>query len=66
MYSRILRENKTMIILDMPLLKMAEEAEEDLATSISLATFQIFLKISLEKVLVVEKEQESQTTEARI
>ena len=55
-----------MIILDMPLLKMAEEEEVDLATSISLASFQIFLKISLEKVLEVGEEQESQTIEAQI
>ena len=66
MYSQILRENKIMIILDMPLLKMAEEGEVDLATSIFRATFQIFLKISLEKVLEVGEGQESQTIEAQI
>ena len=66
MYSQILRENKTMIILDMPLLKMAEEEEVHSATSISQAIFQIFLKISLEKVLEVGEEQESQTIEAQI
>ena len=51
-----------MIILDMPLLKMAEEEEVGLVTSISLVIFQIFLKISLEKVLAEVEEQENQTT----
>ena len=60
------RENKTTIILDMPLLKMAEEEEEDLATSISLAIFQISLRIFLVRVLGVVDGQESQTIEAQI
>ena len=55
------RENKTTIILDMLLLKMVVEEEEDLETLIFRATFQIFLRIFLVKVLEVVEGQENQT-----
>ena len=55
------RENKTTIILDMLLLKMVVEEEGDLETLIFRATFQIFLRIFLVKVLEVGEGQENQT-----
>ena len=55
-FYQTLRENRTTIILVMPLLKMEVVEEEDLEILISLVTFQIYLKIFLEKVLEVEEE----------
>jgi len=52
-----------MIILDMLLLKMVEVEEEVLVILISLVTFQIYLKIFLVKVLVVEEGLEDQIIE---
>ena len=53
-------ENKAMIILDMLHLKMEVEDKEVFLTLISLNTFQIYLKIFLEKVLVVVAEEEEE------
>ena len=66
MYSQMQKENKIMIILDMLLLKMVEVEEEVLVILISLAIFQIYLKIFLVKVLVVEEGQEDRTIEVLI
>ena len=63
MYSQMQKENKIMIILDMLLLKMVEVEEEVLVILISLAIFQIYLKIFLVKVLVVEEGQEDRIIE---
>ena len=60
-YYLTLRENKTTIISDMLPLKMEAEEEEDLETLIFRATFQIFLRIFLVKVLEVGEGQENQT-----
>ena len=68
MFYQIQRENKITTTLDMLHLKMvAEVVEEVLETLTFLDLFQIFLKIFLEKVLVVEGEdQEDLTTVALI
>ena len=63
----MLRENKTMTILDMQHLKMLEVGEVVLVILISQVIFQISLKIFLEKDLVEEEEdQESQAIEDQI
>ena len=65
MFFQILRENKAMIILVMLPLKMEEEDKEVFLILIFLNTFQIYLKIFLEKVLAeVEEEEEGLTIEA--
>ena len=58
-----LKENKTMIILDMQHLKMVEEEEGVLVTLIFQVLSLIFLKIFLEKDLGVEEDQEDLTIE---
>ena len=63
MYSQMQKENKTTIISDMLLLKMVEVEEEVLVILISLAIFQIYLKIFLVRVLVVEEGLEDRTIE---
>ena len=64
MFYQILNENKIMIILGMQLLKTEELVEVDLVTLISLVLFQIYLKIFLEKDLVVAEDVlEDQITE---
>ena len=63
MYSQMQKENKIMIILVMLLLKTVEVEEEVSVISISRAIFQIFLKIFLVKVLVVEEGLENQIIE---
>ena len=55
MFFQIKRENKITIILVMQLLKMAGVEEVDLEILIFQDLFQIFLKIFLVKVLVVEE-----------
>ena len=63
----ILRENKIMIILVMPHLKMVVVEEVDLVTLIFQIIFQIFLKISSVKdSVVVEEDQEDQIIEVLI
>ena len=59
-FSQTQNENKIMIILDTLRLKMEEEDKEDFLISISQNTFQIFLRIFLEKVLGVEVEEEEE------
>ena len=66
-YFLIKKKNKTTITLGMLLLKMeAEDLVEDLVVSVE-QIFQIFLKISLEILVVVEDpEAEEQTIEDQI
>ena len=67
MFCQTPRENKTMIILVMLLLKMEEGDKEDFPILIFLNTFQIFLKIFLEKDLVEDvEEEEEQIIEVQI
>ena len=61
----IKKKNRTTIISDMLPLKMEEEGKEVFQILIFLNTFQIYLKIFLEKVLAeVEEEEEGLTIEA--
>ena len=66
MFFQTLRENKITIILVMQPLKMVAEEEEDLEILIFLVLFQIYLKIFLEKALVVEDVLEGLIIEDRI
>ena len=67
MFFQTLKENKTTIILGMLHLKMAEEAEVDLEILTFQVHFQIYLKTSSEKVLVVvEEDQEDPIIEDQI
>ena len=66
MFFQIQNENKATIILVMQHLKMVAEEEVDLEILIFLVLFQIYLKIFLEKVLVVEVVLEDQIIEDQI